>query len=288
MIKKYTYAEPYFFKDNGFKFFIGASIVKQPVFAQHQFAELAIILDGTALHRVNSEAYPIGRGDVFVINNRTSHGFADVKNMRICNIMYDPDEFLKPFMDLSQLPGYHALFMLEPLYRARDCFRSRLRLAPAAISEIEALITVLTAEQQARGAGFRTAIRARFIELVLLLSRHYSQNTTSASQRLLRLGAVMAHLETHYAQPLRLPELAAMANLSINQFLRVFRSIYQTTPIEYVLKQRIMQARELLLSSDLNITDVAYETGFSDSNYFARAFRRVVKKSPREFRKTSA
>jgi AraC family L-rhamnose operon transcriptional activator RhaR/AraC family L-rhamnose operon regulatory protein RhaS len=202
--------------------------------------------------------------------------------------MYDPEQFLEPFPDLAQLPGYHALFMLEPMYRARDQFRSRLRLAPAALSEAEALINILTTELEGRGAGFRTAIRARFIELVLLLSRRYSQNTTSASQRLLRLGAVMAHLETHYAQPLRLPELAAMANLSVNQFLRVFKSIYQTTPIEYVLKQRIMQAGELLHNSKLNITDVAYETGFGDSNYFSRMFRRVTGKSPREFRKMPA
>lgn len=287
MLKKYTYTEHAFFKDPGFRFHIGTSVITQPVFEQHrhQFAELAVILGGASLHRVDNETYSIGQGDVFVINTRTSHGFLQMDNLRICNLMYDPVQFLSPFPELTQLPGYHALFMLEPAYRRQDRFRSRLRLPGLLLKEVESLILLLTNEQEVKGAGYRTAIRARFIELVLLLCRRYSSVPTDASRRLLRLGNVIAHLETRYREPIRVPDLAAMAHLSVNQFLRVFRNIYHTTPIEYLIRQRVKKAGELLAHSGLSVTDIAYETGFNDSNYFSRVFRRILGTAPREYRK---
>ena len=289
MLKRYTYQEHQWFKDPGFRFHVGTSIVKQPVFEQHlhQFAELAIILAGSALHRVNNEAYPISPGDIFVINTRTSHGFSSMKNLRICNIMYAPAPFLTPFPELTHLPGYHALFRLEPVYRRQDQFRSRLHLSGPALDEVGSLITLLTNEQEARGAGYRTAIRTRFIELVLLLCRRYSSVRTDTSRRLLRLGNVTAYLETKYMEPIRVPDLAAMAHLSVNQFLRVFKNLYQKTPTEYLINVRILKAGELLRRSAMTITDIAFEVGFTDSNYFSRVFKRVMGTTPRDFRKSN-
>ena len=289
MLKKFTYAEHWFFKDPGFRFHIGTSVITQSVFEQHrhQFAELAVILGGSSLHRVDNETYSIGQGDIFVINTRTSHGFSKMKNLRICNIMYDPAQFLAPFPELTQLPGYHALFRLEPVYRRQDQFRSRLHLIGPALDEVEALVTLLTNEQEAKGAGHRTAIRTRFIELVLLLCRRYSSVRTDASRRLLRLGNVTAYLETKYMEPIRVPDLAAMAHLSVNQFLRVFKKLYQKTPTEYLLKVRILKAGELLRRSAMSITDIGFEVGFTDSNYFSRVFRREMGTTPRGFRKNN-
>ncbi|MEP3932587.1 helix-turn-helix transcriptional regulator, partial [Rhodopirellula bahusiensis] len=56
-------------------------------------------------------------------------------------------------------------------------------------------------------------------------------------------------------------------------------------PIKYLIQVRIQEASRLLRSTDRSITDIAFDVGFSDSNYFSRQFRTHLGLSPREYRK---
>ena len=91
-------------------------------------------------------------------------------------------------------------------------------------------------------------------------------------------------LEENLHRTLELAELAARANLSKNQFLRVFKKAFGTTPIDYLIKRRIHKAQRLLEDTSLPISQIAFDTGFADSNYFSRRFRQVVGQSPRDYR----
>jgi AraC-like DNA-binding protein len=55
--------------------------------------------------------------------------------------------------------------------------------------------------------------------------------------------------------------------------------------IHYVARYRIQEAKQLLNAGNMSITEIALEVGFSDSNYFSRAFRREVGVSPFAFRR---
>lgn len=70
-----------------------------------------------------------------------------------------------------------------------------------------------------------------------------------------------------------------------NQFLRAFNELIQTSPIDYVIRVRIQKACELLKRGDRTITDVAYDVGFRDSNYFSRIFKKITDCTPGEYRK---
>ncbi|HVX80128.1 MAG TPA: AraC family transcriptional regulator [Devosiaceae bacterium] len=100
------------------------------------------------------------------------------------------------------------------------------------------------------------------------------------------LARVMTHIEQHLDQPLGIDQLAAVAGLSRAHFVRQFTRLTGTPPSEHVFRMRMARAARLLQSSRLNVLEVALSLGFSDPNYFAKAFRRAFDVSPTEFKRS--
>ena len=80
-------------------------------------------------------------------------------------------------------------------------------------------------------------------------------------------------------------DLAERLCVSESTLQRIFRARTGFSPHEYLTRLRLKKAATLLLESELTVGEVAAETGFADSNYFCRSFRRYAKLSPLEFRK---
>ena len=69
-------------------------------------------------------------------------------------------------------------------------------------------------------------------------------------------------IDSQYAQPLDLDELAGTANFSRYHFLRAFRRAFHATPHEYLTRKRIERAKELLAEDQLTVTEICFEVGF--------------------------
>ena len=109
-----------------------------------------------------------------------------------------------------------------------------------------------------------------------------SESMRSPSER---LHASLNHLNHHYAEPLKLDSLAAMEYLSASRYSALFRQIMGLSPQQYLIDLRLRNAREMLLSTDLSITEVARSVGYDDALYFSRLFRRHLGASPSEVRR---
>ncbi|MFD0895183.1 AraC family transcriptional regulator [Luteolibacter ambystomatis] len=106
----------------------------------------------------------------------------------------------------------------------------------------------------------------------------------AAIQPYLELATVADHLKENFRDKLDVPRLAAMAGLSVRQFERKFRTTFQTTPREYLIRMRVIEACELLARTNLPITDIALESGFYDHSDFARHFLRHMGQSASKYR----
>ena len=106
----------------------------------------------------------------------------------------------------------------------------------------------------------------------------------SERQELFRLGLVLSYLEKNYSLPLTLPEIARHAAVSEVTLYRLFRKGTGDSPINCLNRIRLRHARALLLNTRLPVSEIAAATGFTDSNYFSRCFRKFTGLSPREFR----
>lgn len=97
-------------------------------------------------------------------------------------------------------------------------------------------------------------------------------------------SSVISYIDKHLAEPLAVETLAEVANLSESRFKSQFKVCFGIPPAEYVMRQRVLRAKEQLLSSDESITAIAFELGFSSSQYFATVFHRHTGMTPSAYR----
>ncbi len=109
------------------------------------------------------------------------------------------------------------------------------------------------------------------------------QSTHPAFQK---LAAVDAHIRNHFAHPISLAELTAIAGLSVAQLERHCKRIFHLTPRQMIHKVRLEEASRLLLDKDLPITDIALRCGYTDHSAFSRQFRALTSLSPSQYRET--
>jgi AraC-like DNA-binding protein len=105
-------------------------------------------------------------------------------------------------------------------------------------------------------------------------------------------GDVLVHLrrardqiDRCYAEPLDLGALARTAGISKYHFHRLFTATYGLTPAAYLSQRRIERAQDLLRATNLSVTEVCHNVGFSSLGSFSARFRAVVGESPREFQR---
>ena len=251
----------------------------------HDFSEIVIITGGRGVHVLDDEMWPVAAGDAFVLNALEPHGYRDLDDLRLINIMFDANELELPLFDLTALSGYHALFTLEPAWRHRHQFRSRLHLNTRDLDETVSLIDRLDSELSAQKSGYQFFAVSWFMQLIGHLSRCYERTKNPDSKSLLRIAEAIVHIERNYTQPLSLEELAEIAEMPKRSFLRDFKNAMGTSPISYLIQFRVRRAAELLRGTNRGVTQIAFDVGFEDSNYFARQFKQQQGVSPREYRK---
>jgi transcriptional regulator of acetoin/glycerol metabolism len=98
------------------------------------------------------------------------------------------------------------------------------------------------------------------------------------------LRRVKEHVESHLDDCITLEALAATAGLSMHHFARAFKHSTGLAPHQYLLQQRIERARDMLVRTEIPLSEIALATGFSDQSHFARQFRQFIGMPPKEFR----
>lgn len=95
---------------------------------------------------------------------------------------------------------------------------------------------------------------------------------------------VLRHVLDHFDQRLSMEQLARMVGLSLSQFDRRFKRLFQMTPQQFLLRVRVNAAGRMLADTDRPVADIAQQTGFYDQSYFTKHFRRQMKLTPTAYR----
>jgi AraC-like DNA-binding protein len=249
----------------------------------HDFAELVVVVKGSGVQHVEGSDYPVVAGDVFLLQGRQKHAFVKREGMVLFNVMYDAKRLSLPEDELRRLPGYNALFVLEPSYRRRHNFTSHLHLERTSLAHAESMLHAMARESRTQSIGYEASLFGYLLGLMIFLSREYSKIETHNGRALLRVGELIGLLERHYARHWRLADLAAAARMSESSLLSTFKEATGQSPIDYLIHLRIQRAAEMLRHGTESISEVAFSVGFEDSNYFSRQFRKAMQASPREY-----
>ena len=109
------------------------------------------------------------------------------------------------------------------------------------------------------------------------------QHPESSAHR--RTRTMLEYIHQHFADPLKLNDIARAAHISSREALRCFQSILGTTPIQYLMQYRLTRAAQQLHNSTQSITQIATENGFGNASYFTQQFQRRIGCTPKAYRK---
>jgi AraC-like DNA-binding protein len=137
------------------------------------------------------------------------------------------------------------------------------------------------------GETDRIVASSRLFTILMLLYRDiaHQQNPSavpdfSGNKRQWLVNEAKKYLEKHYHQPVTLEDIAASLKVSPFYLSRIFSHESDFSLFEYLNDVRMRKARELLREGRHIVADVAYMTGFEDSNYFSKVYKRYYGHSP--------
>jgi RpiB/LacA/LacB family sugar-phosphate isomerase len=99
-----------------------------------------------------------------------------------------------------------------------------------------------------------------------------------------RLQRVLQHIRENIDKELAVGELAQVVGMSQYYFSKLFKMSTGTTPHQYVMRQRVERAQELLRESQLALVEIATQVGFETQSHFTSVFRRLVSITPKRYR----
>jgi len=123
-------------------------------------------------------------------------------------------------------------------------------------------------------AWISTALN-EFIELV-----YSSQDARKVSQ----IRPAINYIDANYNKPITLADVARASHLSVSRLAHIFKEQMGITIIDYLTSVRIERAKQLLLATDQNCTEICFEVGYNNQSYFTRTFKGFVGMTPRQFK----
>ena len=95
-----------------------------------------------------------------------------------------------------------------------------------------------------------------------------------------RVMQAVHHLRDRFREPLQVEELAHVAHMSTTTFHRQFKSLTAMAPLQYQKQLRLLEARRMMVSGDVNVEHAAYEVGYASASQFSREYTRMFGTPP--------
>ena len=248
----------------------------------HEFAELVIIYGGKGEHVVSGERMAIEAGDIFVIHPQTMHGYLNLYNLKLFNIIFDLDSLSYPFSEYSGSPAFQALFMLRP-----DSGTHGIRLSGNHLGPLLDLVEQMLKEEENHLQFCNMMLTGLFIQLVSMLGRLYFDYAKNPlPPPMLQIGKVINAVLENCAADWTRAEMAELASMSESSLTRAFKKYTGYSPGNYLIHLRIKKAEALLQRQNQRINEIGASVGFRDSNYFSRQFHRINGLTPRQYRES--
>jgi AraC-like DNA-binding protein len=256
---------------------------------RNEGVEITYLARGKTGFAVDGKEYPLSRGNLTITRPWQLHrvGSPTVSACRLHWMILDlgvrrphqewiwPDWFVLQRRDLDELTEL-LKHNEQPVWRADPevdrCFEN--------LGSIVSHVHSRTEESR-----LRLQINTLFLNLLELLRRQNLDLDPALSSRRRSVEMFLAALAHQVDQPWTLELMAEQCGLGRTRFTHYCYELTNMSPAEFLNRCRIRRACELLVeTSKQNVTDIAFECGFSSSQYFATVFRQHLGFAPREFR----
>lgn len=244
----------------------------------HDFYLLLLITKGNGTHSIDYKEYKVEPGVMFIVSPGQVHHWCLHKDTDGYILFFKKEYFLIDFK-------------LDKLIKF-PFFKSSSSVPYLKLSTIEQAILIdlyerISQEYQSHLLNYHEMIRLYLNVLFIELSRIYRKKhkcTISYSYELMQLNRFESLINKHFKDHKMLIFYAEKMNISLRQLSYICKKTINKTPSVILLERIILEAKRLIIHSDMSISSIADELNYSDNSYFIRFFKKVCNKTPEQFR----
>lgn len=246
----------------------------------HQELEFIYVTEGKVKLKTSSRSYIFGEKEAFFMNTNTLCALENIDHCRLESHLFDPTFLGGHFKSIFETK------YLNPVLQSKKIDVVVIRGETENQKRILKKIQQLGILQNKVDVEFQTRNLLSEIWLLLLeeIKNMDEQDVMTNTQNQERLMTMLSFIHENYAKKLSLAEIAQSASVSKRECLRCFQNGIHESPFDYLIVYRIECAKKMLKSTDVPITEIALEAGFSNSAYFSKIFRRECGETPRKYR----
>lgn len=252
------------------------------------FARIYCITEGAACVRIGSKEYELTPGHLYMIPPHVLHDNISSGSFSHYYLHIYEDITVKNF-DGSLFDKYDFPLEVSSSGFVESLFRHLVEMNPnMRLSEYDPLSydndTSLAASLFSwEDVSDSDRMEAAAIVLILF-SRFLREAVEKNKYHDTRIQMAISYIYKNISKAsLKVPDMADVACLSVNQFIRRFKNMTGQTPTQYLINKRIETAQLLMLEHEMPTCDIASAVGFDDSSYFCKVFRKIVGMSPQKY-----
>ncbi len=217
------------------------------------------------IEQENGNNITLKSGDLLIIKNKIKYISS-----------YDCEDYVVDFRNVAEKFSDMPLFSQQIIH---------LNINSSNQEKLLVLFDGIINELQLMEFGYEFALNVKFMQILLLIYRaYYQENRIADNLNIAKIRPAILEMHNNYSQTMPLKYYADKCNMSLSSFQHTFTKFMNTTPIQYLNKIKLETAMFLLRESDLTVTEISNNLGFSDSAYFSNLFKKKYGLNPTMYR----
>ena len=229
----------------------------------HNYYEFEYIRNGEYIHIVNGQKRRLKKGDLVFCTTSDIHSIEVTDKAYISTIQFEE----KYLTDTSK-KIINSLKSRDFTFSDEDAKQVK-----------ETIFQLYDLKDEAKPLRLDN-IRNRIETLLLYCAAEDGQNETRSNNLMNAVGFI----DSNFREPITLQTAANLAGLSKGAFSSIFRKKIGVTFQDYIISKRLKWSETLLKSSELNVTQIAYNSGFRSHSHFSSTFKKIYGISPLDYR----
>ena len=244
--------------------------INRVLHSHNNVCELVFVNVGEGCYILNGRSYPIYPGDFLFSNQGDLHEVQSATHREIGTICFGIEG-----LELKGLPP--GCFT-----EAKDGY---IRPVGRMYEQIKNLCQLMYNQMELGTAQSRDIAQHLFLALLpLALSFPADDRNEAQTESVMLVNRIGQYIAAHFAEPLTLERMGEELKVSPYHAAHVFKEITGSSPIQYVIRRRMGEAQNLLISTDFSAAQIAAMVGYDSASHFNSIFQRVVGLPPVRFR----
>lgn len=246
----------------------------------HPFYEIFYLINGDCTFFINHNVYKLNKGDLVIIPRDDIHRSTYPE-------MGSSERFVLSFKE-NNLAWIDELIGSETV--RESLVQGVISIPDKRRDYVEGLFNKMLFENSGQDMLSPAFIKVTFLEFLLFIIRcqRFEQNVIKEIDvDNMLIQEIATYIYDNYDKKISLDDISNKFHISRSYLSKKFKAVTGFGFKEYLINIRIKKACDLLLETNKSITDIAFECGFNDSNYFGDAFRNVKGVSPHKYRKNN-